>query len=74
MNDKKITLEIERAIEKYAEDIRKRKLSDLDLADRYGRARTAYYEAVSNGKDVLDTYIVKKGYEIICAERGIKIK
>lgn len=74
MKDKQIAAELERAIDNYAADVRKRKLSDLDLADRYGRARTAYYEAVTRGKEVLDTYIIKKGYEVVCAERGVKIK
>lgn len=74
MKDKQISIEIERDIDRLAAEIRMRKLSDLDLADKYGRARAAYYEAVSSGKEVLNTYTVKKAYETVCAERGIKIK
>lgn len=73
MSDKKINLEIEQAIENYAAEIRMRRLSDLDLADRYGRAKTFYYNSLASGKEVFDTYIVKKGYEKVCVERGIKI-
>ena len=74
MSDKKIALEIERSINNYAAEIRMRRLSDLDLADRYGRAKTAYYNALLSGKEIFDTYIVKKGYEKVCAERGIKVE
>lgn len=67
----KVVSEIDKEIANYASEIRKRRLSDLDLISKCGRSRSVYDGAVRNGRPARDLYIMKKAYEMVCKERGV---